>query len=164
VSEKSAVCGIDPGLDGGICILRDDAPPELHIMPTLETGQGSKRTLDAGRIMQILLDANPRVVIVERQQAYPKQGGVSNFTTGLNFGTLLGLLCGLEMAHQVVTPREWGKALGVSGKTKNDGCGAVLVAQRMFPGVNLLATARCRVAHDGLADALLIAEYGRRTV
>lgn len=35
-------------------------------------------------------------------------------------------------------------------------------AQELFPDVSLLASDRCKRPHDGLADALLIAEYGRR--
>ena len=37
-----------------------------------------------------------------------------------------------------------------------------LSCKRLFPGVNLKATERCRKDHDGIAEALLIAEYGRR--
>lgn len=154
------IAGIDPGLDGGIAVLRDDLPPVVHVMPTLPTGQGSKRTLNIPRIMQLLLDYGPDLVLVEKQQAYPKQGGVSNFTTGYGFGALCGLLTGLEMVCQIVRPAEWAKALGVTGKAK--GGNAALVAGRLFPGVSLLATSRCYKPHSGVVDALLIAEWGRR--
>jgi hypothetical protein len=39
---------------------------------------------------------------------------------------------------------------------------AVLVAQRLFPGVNLRLTPRARKDHDGAAEALLLAEHARR--
>ncbi len=39
---------------------------------------------------------------------------------------------------------------------------SVREAKRLFPGVNLHATERSRVESDGLAEALLIAEWGRR--
>ena len=163
MSEKSAIVAFDPGLSGGIAILRPDQSPELHLMPTIETGQGSKRTLDVQRIMQILLDANPRLVILEKQQAYPNQGGVSNYTTGENFGTLKGLLYGLEMAFVVVRPCEWTKAMGVPGKKKGAGNGALLVCRQLFPGLALPETPRSHEVYDGPVDALLLAEYGRRT-
>jgi hypothetical protein len=35
-------------------------------------------------------------------------------------------------------------------------------ARRLFPRVSLLASDKCSVSHDGMVDALLIAEYGRR--
>jgi crossover junction endodeoxyribonuclease RuvC len=129
-------------------------------MPTLDLPKG--RALNGPRIMEILLDANPRLVIVESQQCFPKQGGKSNFTTGFGYGRLLGLLEGLEIAHQVVRPKVWQKAMGIvgSGQSKQQ---AASIALRLWPGLCLLATPRCRVPHDGLADALLMAEWGRRT-
>jgi hypothetical protein len=38
----------------------------------------------------------------------------------------------------------------------------VEVAKRLFPGVNLLPSDRCRKESDGMSDALLICEYARR--
>ncbi len=46
---------------------------------------------------------------------------------------------------------------GKDTKTKS-----ILAASRLFPRVDLRRTARSKVAHDGLTDALLIAEFGRR--
>ncbi len=40
---------------------------------------------------------------------------------------------------------------------------AYTTAHRLYPSVSFLATDRCSVPHDGMVDALLIAEYGRRT-
>jgi hypothetical protein len=40
---------------------------------------------------------------------------------------------------------------------------AATVAQRLFPTVNLKRTEKCAGPHDGAVDALLIAEYCRRT-
>jgi hypothetical protein len=44
----------------------------------------------------------------------------------------------------------------------NDKASSVLWAQRHYPGVDLRRTARCKNLHDGMADALAIAEYCRR--
>lgn len=38
-----------------------------------------------------------------------------------------------------------------------------IAASRLFPGADLTATDKCEVPHDGIVDALLIAEYGRRS-
>jgi hypothetical protein len=35
-----------------------------------------------------------------------------------------------------------------------------LAAKRLFPNVDLRATERCKISHDGIVDALLIAYYG----
>jgi hypothetical protein len=39
---------------------------------------------------------------------------------------------------------------------------ALVAAKRLFPQVNLLMTEKSSVPHDGLVDALLMAEYSRR--
>lgn len=39
---------------------------------------------------------------------------------------------------------------------------ALIAAKRLFPKVNLLMTEKSTVPHDGLVDALLMAEYARR--
>ena len=39
---------------------------------------------------------------------------------------------------------------------------ALMCAKRLFPQVNLLMTDKSSVPHDGLVDALLMAEYARR--
>jgi hypothetical protein len=159
--DKTALVGIDPGLDGALAILRDDSDSvELHLMPTLPSGVGGKRMLDLVRIRDLLLDANPAHVAIESQQPFPKQGGCSNFTTGHNYGALCGLLVGLEISWGAVRPREWQKVYGIGrGDTKAQ---SVVVCQRLFPRACLLPTPRCHVPHDGLADAALIAEYVRR--
>jgi len=157
----TTIVGIDPGLDGGIAILNDEREPDVHIMPTMPSGKGNGRTINLQSLFGLLLDVRkPCRVIVERQQPFPKQGGVSNFTTGYGFGAILGVLTATEMPHIVITPQTWMKALGIprgSGKGGN-----VLAATRLFPTVNLKRTAKCKNLHDGMADALLIAEYGRR--
>ena len=50
-----------------------------------------------------------------------------------------------------------------AGKTSRDTKAMALVAaKRLFPTVNLLMTKASSVPHDGLVDALLMAEYARR--
>ena len=56
------------------------------------------------------------------------------------------------------SPQKWKKEFSVTSD-KNT---SIEVAKRLFPNVNLKATARCKKDHDGMAEALLIAEYCRR--
>jgi hypothetical protein len=37
------------------------------------------------------------------------------------------------------------------------------MCENLFPGVQLVRKG-CRTAHDGMAEAILMAEYGRRTI
>ena len=162
-----ATAGIDPGKKGGICII--DGSPEFYPMPICKTGKGSKTELDLPRINGIFTDLQLRfyqlnfLVILEKQQAYPNQGAVSNFTTGGGFWALRAMLVAHDLPHVIITPQTWQKAVGIVRGPDNDTKKqSVAIAERMFPGVDLRATSRCTTKSDGLSDALLMAIYGRQ--
>ena len=158
------IVGIDPGLDGAIAVLCKGAAPEAAPMPTLGTG---RRELDFGFIRSHLhayhVQGNVHVVI-EKQQAMPKQGVSSTGVTMRNYGLIEGVCIGVGIPYTIVPPREWQKVMlsGVSKKL-NTKAASILIAKRLYPGVSLRATERCTTDHHGMSDALLIAEYGRRT-
>lgn len=88
---------------------------------------------------------------IENVHSMPKQGVVSAFTFGKNFGFLIGLLTALKIPYEFVTPQKWQKAMGCLSKGDKNITKAA--AQRLFPNI--------KITH-AIADALLIAEYGRR--
>jgi len=171
----TTIVGIDPGLDGGIAILNDEREPELHAMPTVKTGKGNAREVDVMALRGLLLRASPGLVVIEEQKFTPNipikkapgfpatrfaSGGKGNFTKGQVYGTLCTVVAMLLLPYQVVMPKRWQKLFGfTSGNTKEQ---SIATCLRLFPGINLKRTAKCKNLHDGMADALLIAEYGRR--
>ena len=88
----------------------------------------------------------------------PGQGVVSMFNFGMNFGFIQGVLKAYRIPYELVTPQKWKKEFSCTSD-KNT---SIEVCKRLFPKVNLKATERCKKDHDGMAEALLIAEYGRR--
>lgn len=89
----------------------------------------------------------------------PGQGVTSMFHFGKSAGYIEGVLCALRIPFTLVTPQKWKKEFELhSDKTES-----IKVCQKLFEGVNLLPTPRCKKPSDGMAEALLIAEYGRRT-
>jgi hypothetical protein len=78
--------------------------------------------------------------------------------------TIWEVACRAKGARFVgVTARQWQKLMhaGLTGddiKQKS-----IIAAKRLFPGVSLKRTERCRKDDHGKADAVLIAEYGRRS-
>jgi crossover junction endodeoxyribonuclease RuvC len=82
----------------------------------------------------------------------PGQGVTSTFTFGEGFGKLQMALCAAKIPYQFITPLKWQKFLGCM--TKGDKNVSKAAAQRLFPDI--------KVTH-AIADALLIAEYNRRT-
>ena len=158
-TERPSVMGIDPGLDGAVAVILP-AGAEAHVTPTIAAAGGGKRRLDAAGML-VLLERHPiALAVIEAVGPMPKQGVVSTFRFGVGFGTWLGMLAALRIPHLAVTPHAWKKAI-LAGTTKDKGA-AIEWAQRRFPEVSLLATARSKVPHDGLADALAMAEFARR--
>lgn len=98
------------------------------------------------------------ICCLEHVHAMPKQGVTSTFNFGLNFGFIQGVLKAYSIPYELVTPQKWKKEFSVTAD-KNT---SIQVAKRLFPDTNLKATERSRKDHDGMAEALLLAEYGRR--
>lgn len=135
------VIGIDPGASGGIAILSE--------YPTVV------RKLDCteSEVCEWLRswDLENAFAYIERVHSMPKQGVASSFKFGMSYGFLRGLLIGLEIPFEEVTPQKWQKFMGCM--SKGDKRVTRARAQQLFPHI--------KVTH-AIADSLLIAEYGRR--
>lgn len=152
------VVGIDPGRNGGVAVLSITGSI-LGLRP-LPYDHPEK-------LAQFFIDnhkAQPDIrLFIEKAQAMPKDSSRAMFTYGTGFGTLLGILIALKVPHQLVPAASWTRVMHEgTPATQEAKRRSLLAAKRLFPGASLLATPRCRVEHDGLVDALLIAEYGRR--
>jgi hypothetical protein len=154
------VIGIDPGLSGCVCTLNDAGVPLFYDMPVLETkkGKATKRELHLRELWTMLRHCqNGAIAYIEKQQAYPNQGSVSNFSIGAGYFAIKAFLVAADIPFEEVHPKTWQKAYAISGATKGL---AYKVASQLFPMCEL-TTKRGRLL-DGRCDALLIAEWGRR--
>ena len=88
---------------------------------------------------------------LEKVHSMPRQGVASTFKFGTSYGFCLGLLTSLLVPFEEVTPSKWQTFMKC--KTGGDKNVTKAAAQRLHP--------RTKVTHKN-ADALLIAEYGRR--
>jgi crossover junction endodeoxyribonuclease RuvC len=158
---RGGAVGIDPGLDGALAVIGPDGV-EVFVAPTIGGGRAGRRRPDAAAMAQLLAGLRVELAVVEAVGAMPKQGVTSTFTFGVGFGIWQGVLAALGVPYQLVAPQAWKKA--VLAGTARDKAAAIAFARRRFPGVSLLATPRSRVAHDGVADALCLAEFARRLV
>ena len=113
-----------------------------------------------GGYLMTLRDIDPlkSIVAVEKVGAMPGQGVTSMFNFGKNFGWIEGILEALRFPYELVAPQRWKREFSLAHDKKE----SVRAAQRLFPSVSLLADPRCRVESDGMAEALLLAEYARR--
>lgn len=142
--------GIDPGASGGIAMLYKDFA-EVYPMPKTEAD-----------VRHLLFSIPPSTrAVIEAVHSFPGQGVASSFAFGRNYGLLRGILHGLGIPFDEVSPQRWQKALNIPprDKKKNESKTEFknrlkAKAQQLYPQTKVnLAT----------ADALLIARYAQLT-
>jgi len=168
--------GIDPGKDGFIVAIDSKGFVDAWPTPTLKlSAKGSKRGYDIPAMRKIIIDASPDLVVIEKQQAFSgkpdicplckrnkaSQGVTSSFATGQGYGLWEGLIAGIGIKYIIVPARTWQSVCtkNVPGITTKDR--SIARAKQMFPDVDLRKNDRCYKPHDGKADALNLAWYGR---
>jgi hypothetical protein len=168
------VLGIDPGKTGGLAFLTLGIGPvpilHLEAMPVVTAKAGKGRTeYDVPEIVRLVSAAQHRergnvVVFLERLHPMPlaKGGTIANYNRGAASHLFIGILAALGIAYHLVLPVVWQRMMleGTSGADTKQR--SVIAAQRIFPGVSFLPTERSRKPSDGLTDAALLAEFGRR--
>lgn len=115
---------------------------ELHTMPTKMFDKKLKKEIQLG-------------------------GHKTNFERGYITGGLEFMLATLALkskgalTYELVKQHTWHAAM-FSTKTKDSKQTAIITAKRLFPHVSLRLSARAKKDNANVADALLLAEYGRR--
>ena len=146
--------GIDPGKNGGISTIITS-----NVDSNFNNFVSSEKYSDDNLLNTCREFTGANVVcVLEKVNAMPGQGVVSMFNFGQNYGFIQGVLKAYGIPYELVTPQKWKKEFSCTSD-KNT---SIEVCKRLFPNVNLKATERCKKDHDGMAEALLIAEYGRR--
>lgn len=167
------IIGIDIGVTGGVAMLQQTDPMVVVMpMPVVEVQHGKhvRRTLDMPLLAETLRSfaAHDAHVCYEEMRIQP--GGLGQSAMGAAaYGRMLGAIealcyC-LGLPSTAVSPKDWQREM-LAGMNTTDRKGRKLAsiarAKQLFPGVSLRPTERCTKDSDGMADALLIAEYGRR--
>lgn len=136
------ILGIDPGKSGGFAIITETTTAAYAF--DKHTPSDIAEILDRHKKWV-------KVSYIERVSAMPKQGVVSVFTFGQNYGWWQGVLTAFKIPIERVSPIKWQTYMGCrTGGNKNV---SKARAQEIFPEE--------KITH-AIADALLIAEYGRR--
>lgn len=150
MTKELITIGIDPGKDGAMAII---APETTYVIPFSESEYTKELCyLDSERYRLFC--------VLEHVGARPGQGSVSMFNFGANFGFIRGLLSANRIPYELVRPQKWKKHFSCTSD-KNT---SIEVAKRLFPNIDLRRTPKCKGPHDGICEALLMAEYGRRVL
>lgn len=158
------VVGIDPGYKGAIATIstNNSRPRKTIPMPIIKVG--NKNQIDENAVRDFLERRHESIqhVFIEKVHSMPKQGVASTFAFGAGWGLLRGICVGLRLPYTLVHSTTWKKVICKDVPKGKDA--GILVAKRLWPGICLLPTTRSKKDSDGIADALCIAEYGRRTL
>ena len=151
--EIRRIVGIDPGLNGGVAALDVISGEVLYLQAYPNTFREFKelmRHITCG----ILPGGHypPTLLFIEHEHSAPGNDAVSSFSFGRNYQLVLDATD--EFDEKIfVRPIEWQCLLGC--RTRGKKAVTRAKAKELFPGAAGSIT-------DATADALLIAEYGRR--
>jgi hypothetical protein len=144
------ILGVDPGITGGVAALFTDGTITAFDIPTVD---GS---VDVDALVRRIRELAPRLAIIERAQAMPKQGVVSVFKYGTAFGALCAVTAICEIPTHLVSPRRWKKHFGLDADKERSRALAI----RLWPGCGLFE----RKKDHGRSEAALLARYGSEVI
>lgn len=153
------VVGIDPGKTGAMVILNEDMSCTACRVPLMKK---PKEVPAWGEWAQLWGDAlefsQPDMVVMEAVGARPGQGVTSMFSFGTSMGYAHGLVRGkvLQAAWHFPTPGQWKAKFGL---LKADKSASREKVRQLIPTLTNEVT---RVKDDGVAEAALLAYYGRK--
>jgi len=168
--------GIDPGSTGFISVFNNEYAKWTHYSIPLLGKEIDLYALDKifYQLSTLSQQGNEVHCVIEDVHAIFGSSAKSTFS----FGKIVGVLQAFVIAHRIpytlVTPKTWQKELwqGVAiqkkqsstGKTQVNNTKAMseIAAKRLFPDLDLRATERCKINHDGKIDSILLAEYCHR--
>lgn len=147
---KRNFIGIDPGKAGGIAVVNEDG----------SIGGATDMPATIRDLIDVLNEMayEPAIggelrtfAFLEFVRSSPKMGVVSAFTFGRGLGHVEASLVSVGIPYDDLTPQRWQQ--GMSCRSGGDKNVTKARAQQLWP--------RWKITH-AIADALLIAEYGRR--
>lgn len=157
--------GIDPGQSGGIAAIDSNGTLIARPMPWME-----KQGIDGAALKRILKQFPPTHVFIEAIQQRKGEGAVSGKTAATQWGRVIGMLEMAGIPYDVVQPLKWRKAMdcGIPSGGDQKDRRRLLKARSMsrvaqlWPNHDFRRTPKCSKPHEGMGEAALIAEYGRR--
>lgn len=161
----STILGIDPGATGGLAFV---GPHSYRACTTPATERG---------IFEAIAEADPSFAVIEVVHSFPGAGVASMFTFGRGYGFIRGVLTAMSIPFEEVRPQVWQAAfVPKKDKVQRPGKEATREERLRYKVANAAATrdhkrrllAKAQQLFPDIkitqrtADAVLIAEYGRR--
>jgi len=166
--KKEFYIGIDIGKNGAIMILASE--PYLKAISPIAMPMINKE-LDLQSLYKALevYKGSQCHVIFEKLGVIYGSSKTTAFSMGYQAGAIEAICISLQLPYTIVHAKVWQKEMfqGIkeltktNGKTRDTKAMALIAAKRLFPDLELSFKKGLK-PHDGLIDALLIAEYGKR--
>ena len=164
--------GIDIGKHGAIAIMENkNGSQEIHTvpMPMIKDQVDYHELSDMMRDLRVAYACNLHVVFEKLGVIFGSAKSTA-FSMGHQSGAIEMACIAHSISYTKVRAVDWQKQMfqGVdeilkSGTTKKDTKAMALVAvKRLFPNVDLTFGPKAKKPHDGLVDAVLMAEYAKR--
>lgn len=161
ISKTNYIIGVDPGLNGGICLLKNNLLVNC-IKPVVVNGWISY--LESIKNIKNLLKSSGFVnenilLLIEKPYILPKQHG--NEKIWRNYQTLFLILESFGSVIEV-RPQVWQKKLGFRKgvNTKKESIKLAMSLNKSFVWKKKLKKGFSKNDDDGLTDAFCIAYYG----
>ena len=153
------IIGIDPGISGSICFLKNGKILDVIEMPVMNEGKKNKKQVNGAQVYNEItkkinsnLETKTRVVI-EHVTAMPGQGVTSMFNFGQSFGVLKGICSAMRLPMFFVRPAKWKKYYNLINSEKD---ASRTRAIEIFPD---FSSQLSRKKDSNKADAILIASF-----
>ena len=160
------IIGIDPGISGAICFIKNGKIIDVVEMPSMAEGKKNKRQVNGAEVTNIFkkaintnleiadgLDGDEVKVVIEHVTAMPGQGVTSMFNFGQSFGVIKGICSAMQLPIHFVRPAKWKKYFNLIKTTKDASRSRAI---EVFPKVSDKLK---RKKDSNKADAILIASY-----
>lgn len=133
------ILGIDPGIKGGLALLRPDRSLRTFRMPA-----------DVKILDKIIRESGAATCALERVGAAPEAGTVSTFTFGRGYGTLIGMCVAHRIPIVDIEPTVWKNFFNLDAKKSK----ATALARAIFRGTKIPTEGECEAALIALFESL----------
>ena len=141
--------GVDPGKKGGFAVLIDGKVWKAEVWDDDEFVDCMRQVSQMRTVAR---------AAVEKVGAVKGNGVTSMFSFGKSAGFIEGVMRAFDIPYQLISPQKWKSKFGLNSDKEK----SIVVCKRLYPGINLLPTERCRKESDGIAESTLLATFALR--
>lgn len=158
--SHEAIVGIDPGLRGAIVAMETATGTLIDRVPLTDEILTTYRYLhDLKRKYPTLMVALEKPTVIKGRSSL-----VGSFTMGRNFGALEAAVRLLYVPCHIIPPVTWTSEMHKGADGSDPKAKSLSIAKRLWPWEKFTFRESQIKPHDGIVDAMLIAEFIRRRV